>query len=294
MRTWMGTAMLLAGLVFSACGGSVVLEVDDGVYRALVPSPEQFAVDNARDIPGGFVELRHAGIDQIELLIEGDEVTFRLDGTDAITRQVVDRLEVTDSEGSGPFKAKKQVLVLGDQALTLDELVIDQPVIWPGSFDTSPIITIKSRNVEERGPTVSCGSDERCLLLTSGVDPLGRYEDANNPELNENPIASIEVTGDSVEFTLDTGRQVRIDRGRKSFTRACGLSETAMWDVPSETGLAMNDPVLVHTECPSTPGGAIGLIVIERAEIPVLAPLGTQTDGNWCMAGPDCLWFAPI
>ena len=293
LRTWMSSTVVLAGLALGACGGSVVVQVDDGVYGALVPSPEQLATVNARDIPGGFVELRDAGIDQIGLRIEGDEVTFQLDGSEAITRRIVDRLVVTDSEGSGPFKAKKQVLVLGDQALVLGDLVVDEPVIWPGTFEESPVITLKSRNLQERGPDVSCRSDERCLLLTSGDDPVGRYENINNPELDESPVASIEVAGEFVEFTLETGRQVRVDRGRESFTLACGLSETVMWEVPAEIGLDMDDPVLVHTVCPSTPGGSIGLIVIERAKIPVLAPLGIETDGNWCMAGPDCLWFAP-
>ena len=166
-------------------------------------------------------------------------------------------------------------------------------MIWPGSFEGSPIITIKSLNEEERGPAITCGSDENCLLLTSGVNPIGRYENVN-PAIDASPIASIQVTGESVEFTLETGGQVLIDRDGESFTRACGLSETAMWDVPSDIGLAMDDPVLVHTVCPSTAGGAIQLTIIERAKIPVLAPLGPMADGDWCMTGPDCLWFAPI
>jgi hypothetical protein len=286
-------ALVLLSLVFSACGGPVVYEVDDGVYGALVPSVEQFAVDGDQGIPGGFALLREAGINLVELALEDNAVTFRLDGRDVVTRSVVDHLIVRDREGSGPFKAEKELLVLDNGPLVLGGLSITEPVIWPGSFDVSPVITVKPRDPQERGPDVSCSADEKCLLLSAGADPTGRYEDVNNPELNENPIASIRVSDDFVEFTLDTGQQVQISRSDESLTRACGLSETAVWDVPAEIDLAMDDPVLLHTVCPSAPGGSIQLIVIERAEIPALAPLGTETDGEWCSPGPDCLWFAP-
>jgi len=293
LRAWIGAAVVLVSLVAGGCSTAIAV-VDDGAYKALVPSTEQFAVDGARDIPGGFAKLRDAGIDQIEVRIEGDVVTIGLDGTDTVTRQVVDRLELTDSEGSGPFKAKKEVLVLGDEILRLGGLQIDEPVIWPGSFDEDPVITIKPWDSEERGPVVSCRVDEDCLLLSSGVDPVGSYENANNPELGENPIALIEVSDESVEFTLETGQRIRISRRDETITRACGLSETAVWDVPAEIGLAMDDPVLVHTVCPSNPGGSIQLVIMERTEIPVLAPLGSETLGDWCLPGPACLGFAPI
>lgn len=286
------TAVLLS-LVVSACGRPVVYEVEDGLYGALVPSVEQFAADGARGLPGGFVLLREAGVNLVELVVESDEVTFRLDGGDVITRNVVERLVVRDSEGSGPFKAEKELLVLGRDPLVLGALSITEPVVWPGSFEGSPVITIKPRDPEERGPGVSCGADEPCLLLSAGADPSGRYEDMNNPELDENPVASIRVSEDFVEFTLDTGRQIRIDRSDESSVRSCGLSETSLWDVPDEVDLAMGDPVLLHTVCPTSPGGSIQLIIIERAAIPTLAPLGTQTDGEWCSAAADCLWFAP-
>jgi hypothetical protein len=293
VRKGAGLTLVLLSLVVSACGGPLVYEVDDGVYGALVPSVEQFAADSARGVPGGFALLRETGSNLVELSLEGDEVTFRLDGEDVVTRSVVDHLIVRDREGSGPFKAEKEVLVLGDDPLVLGGLSINEPVVWPGSFVGSPVITVKPRDPEERGPDVSCGADEKCLLLSAGDDPAGRYEDTNNPELNENPIASIRVSDDFVEFTLDTGQQVQISTSGKSWTRACGLSETSVWDIPTEIDLAMDDPVLIHTVCPSFPGSSIQLIIIERAEIPVLAPLSTETDGEWCSAGPDCLWFAP-
>lgn len=56
----------------------------------------------------------------------------------------------------------------------------------------------------------------------------------------------------------------------------------------------MDDPVLIHTVCPSTPGSATQLTIMERAEIPLLAPLGTASDGEWCVPDLDCLWFLPI
>ena len=231
----------------------------------------------ARDIPGGFAGLRSSGIDEIELRIQGDSVTLLIDGSEAASRPIIDRVELTDREGSGPFKGRRQVLVLGTEPLAMGDLVIDEPVIWPGSFDDSPVITLKPRDPEERGPDVRCGADEACLLLTSGADPNGSYENANNPELNENPIATIEVASTFIELTLDTGRQVRISRTDQSSTRACGLAETEVWDVPPEIDLAMDDPVLVHTVCPSTPGNAIQLTIIARTAIPTLAPLGSET-----------------
>lgn len=58
--------------------------------------------------------LREAGINQVELALEGDEVTFRRDERDVLTRSVADRITVRDREGSGPFKANKELLVLGN------------------------------------------------------------------------------------------------------------------------------------------------------------------------------------
>lgn len=294
MRRQMVLTLVLAGLLAGACGRPVVVQVDDSVdYEALVPSVDQFAVDGARDIPGGFAVLREAGFNQVELVFKGDQVTFRLDGKYVVTRRVVDRVVVRDREGSGPFKAEKEVLVLGEDTLVLGGLSIAEPVIWPGSFYENAVITIKPWDSEEAGPAVSCRGDEMCLLLSAGFDPNGRYEDANNPDLNENPIASIEVSDEIIEFTLDAGQQFQISRHDGSLTRACGLSQTGVWDVPTEVDLEMEDPVLVHTVCPTSPGGAIQLVILQRADIPVLARLGTEFEGEFCSAGPDCLVFAP-
>lgn len=285
-------AFLMATVAVAGCGSSVV-DVEDGLYRASVPSAEQFALDAEGVIPGGFAVLSDAGASTIEVLVEDDRVTFRLDGTDLATRQVVDRRRVSDEE-DWPFRAEVELLVLGNDALLVGGLVIEAPVIWSGSFDGSPIVTIKQHDPAERGLSVSCRSDESCLVLTAPVNPAGDYANANDPDLDESPVASVRVTDDFIEFTLGPERVVRTDRGQESAVGACGISETVMWDVPAEVGLTIDDPVLVHTECSLTPGASIQLIIMEREAVPVLAPLTAGSDGAWCTASPRCLWFAPI
>ncbi len=278
----------MAAVAVAGCGRAVV-DVENGLYRASVPSAEQFALDADGVIPGGFAVLRDAGASTIEVRIEDDQVTFRLDGTGLTTRQAVDRRRVSDKEGSGPFRAEKELLVLGSDALMVGGLVIEAPVIWPGSFDGSPIVTIKQHDPAERGPSVSCRSDESCLVLTAPVNPAGDYANVNDPDLDESPVASIRVTDELIEFTLEPKRVVRTDRGQESVIDACGISETVMWDVPAEVGLTIDDPVLVHTVCSLTPGASIQLIIMEREAVPVLAPLAAGSDGAWCAASPRCL-----
>ena len=282
----------MAALVAAGCGEGAVYVVAQGTYLSEVPSTEQFSLDVAGSLPGGAARLREQGNDNIEVDITAEQVVFRLDGIDTAALRVVDRIDITDREGSGPFKAKKEVLVLAD-TLVLGALVIDEPVIWPGSFDDSPVITIKQRTPGERGPDVSCRADEPCLLLSSGVDPAGSYADANNAELDENPIDSILINEQSIDVTLDTGNQVTIPVTSGSFTRACGLSESPSWGVPAQLGLAIDDPVLIHTLCPSTPGAAIQLAIMSRSAVPVLAPLEEAQGGEWCAPGPACLIFVP-
>ena len=284
---------LTVALLAAACG-AVVVDVQTGSYTALVPSAEQLESSAGQELPGGFAALRTAGVDTVELQIDNEEVTFLLDGSVAATRQITDRVQITDSEGSGPFKAEKEILVLGAAPLLLAGLTIAEPVVWPGSFDESPVVTLKGKDASERGPTVSCGPDESCLLLSSGVSPIGSYEDSNNPELGQNPIATIEVAEEAIEFLLDDGQVVSVDTatGRTS-TRGCGLAETSVWDVPEAVQLSMQDPVLIHTVCPSTPGEPIQLVIMERREVPLLVPFETAGDGSWCAASSTCLWFAP-
>jgi len=282
----------MTALVAASCGASAVYEVAEGTYSSQVPSEEQLRLDAEGSLPGGVAQLRDQGVDHIEVDITANQVTVRLDGTDTAAHRIVDRVDITDREGSGPLKASKQLLVLAD-TLVLGDLVINEPVIWPGSYEESPVITIKPRTPGERGPEVSCREDEPCLLLSSGIDPVGTYADANNPELNENPIESILIDEQSLDVTLDNGDHVTIPASSTSSTRACGLSENRVWDLPSELGLPIDDPVLIHTLCPTTPGAAIQLITMDRAAIPLLAPLTEAREGDWCTPGPDCLLFVP-
>jgi hypothetical protein len=284
-------ALLVAVAVVGGCGGAA--PVTEGSYESLVPSAEQIAVDVEGALPGGVVRLRDDGFERIGVEIGADQVTFVLDGAEVATHHIDERIAVTDDEGSGPFKAKRQVLVLSDGPLVLGSVRIDDPVIWPGSFEGSPVITITSRDPAERGPAISCRSDAACLVLSSGVDPTGSYADANDPELGENPIDTIEIDDSSVVLTLDGGDRIGLDIGAGTTTNACGLSETSLWDVPSEVGLGLDDPVLVHTLCSSTPGAAVQLVIMDRSAIPILAPLTEATEGEWCRAGVDCLLFVP-
>lgn len=286
-----GAALLLVLLLVAGCGTSAGYEVALGTYRSVVPSEEQLRLDTDGDLPGAFSALRSGGVEEVEVVIDTDEVVFRLDGVDTALLGIIDRVDITDSEGSGPFKATKQVLVLGDGPLVLGDLVIDDPVIWPWSFEGSPVITIKPRDPEERGPTISCRADESCLLVSSGVDPIGSYADANNPELDENPIDSIAIDDSVIDVTLDNGNHVILPVADGSFTRACGLSENPVWDLPAELGLPIDDPVLVHVLCPSTPGAGIQLEIMDRSALPILAPLTEATEGNWCVPSPQCLLF---
>jgi hypothetical protein len=286
-------AVLMGTALVGGCGGATVSEVTEGAYESLVPTAEQIAADVDGALPGGVVRLRDDGFGRIGVEIGTDQVTFVLDGTEVATHRIGERVAVTDDEGSGPFKAKRQVLVLSDGPLVLGGVRIDDPVIWPGSFEESPVITITSRDLDERGPAASCGADTACLLLSSGNDPTGSYADANDPESGENPIDTIEIDDSSVVLTLDDGDRVDLDIGTRTTTNACGLSETSAWDVPAALGLDLDDPVLVHTLCPSTPGAAIQLVIMDRSAIPILAPLTEAVEDDWCTPGVDCLLFVP-
>ena len=289
----LATALAALALVAGGCGSSSAGEVAIGTYGSLVPTIEQLDADVDGALPGGVAELRADDVELVEVVIDDEQVVIRLDGAVSATRTISERIAVTDSEGSGPFKGKKQILVLGDEPLVLGRLIIDEPVIWPGSFENSPVITLKPADPDERGPAISCDASEPCLLLSSGVDPAGRYEDANNPELDQNPVDFIEIGADVIEITLDGGEVIGIPVDSSSTTRACGLSESRVWDLPPELGLPIGDPVLIHTLCPSTPGAAIQLVIMDRSAVPVLAPLTEAREGDWCQPAADCLVFNP-
>lgn len=296
-RAIWGAAAVLLGAGAVGCAAPYLHAVDEGVYGALVPTAELWADRKSTEIPGGFAALSADGVGRVVVRIEGDTVTFELDGQTAVTRTVAEHRDIQDSEGSGPFKAETQALALGDEPLVLGSLRVSDPVIWyAGGYESTGVVAIKPWDPEERGPTVQCAAvDDQCLELPVGEmlvgDPIGDYTDMNDPGLAENPVTGIRVTAADVVYTLDTGEEVRSSREEESPVRACALWESAVWPVPAEVGVTFDDPVLVETSCPLPSGEAPSLTVMERAALPVLAPLAPQWGGQWCQPGPDCLWF---
>lgn len=288
--------MLLLGAGAAGCS-PYLHAVDDGVYGALVPTTEQWADENSEEIPGGFAALSADGVERVVVRIKGNTVTFELDGKTAVTRAVLERRNIQDSEGSGPFKAEAQALALGKEPLVLGSLRVSDPVIWyAAGYESTEVVAIKAWDPEERGPIVQCAAaNKQCLDLPVGEtlvgDPIGDYTDMNNPGAAENPLTGIRVTATDIVYTLDTGKEVRSNRQEQFLVRACALRESAVWPVPAEVGVAFDDPVLVETSCPLPSGDAPSLTVMERAALPVLAPLAPQRGGQWCQTGPDCLWF---
>jgi hypothetical protein len=289
-------AVLLLGAGAVGCG-PYLHAVDDGMYGALVPTTEQWADERSQEIPGGFAALRADGVERVMVRIEGETVTFELDRETAVTRTVVERRDIQDSEGSGPFKADTQVLALGAEPLALGSLRISDPVIWySGGYQSTEVIAIKPEDPEERGPIAQCAAkDEQCLELPVGRtlvgDPIGNYRDMGGHGAIQNPVTDIRVTATDVVYTLETGQEVRSSREQEPLIRACALWETAVWPVPAEVDVDFDDPVLVETDCPLPYGEAPSLNVMERTALPVLAPLAPPSGGEWCQPGPDCLWF---
>ncbi|MFD1846894.1 hypothetical protein [Arthrobacter flavus] len=294
--TWWVAVVLLLGAGTVGCG-AYLHAVDDGVYGALVPPSQQWADERSDEIPGGFAALSADGVQRVVVRIEGDAVTFEMDGETVVTRKVVERRDVQDSEGSGPFRADTQALYLGEEPLVLGSLRVSDPVIWfAGGYDSTEVIAIKPLDPDERGPIVQCAAaDEQCLQLPVGEmlvgDPIGDYTDMTDPDVAENPVTGIRVTATDIVYALDSGQEVRSSREEETLIRACGLWESAVWQVPAEVGLTFDDPVLVETNCPLPSGDAPRLTVMERAALPVLAPLAPQWGGEWCQPGPGCLWY---
>ena len=295
--TWGAAWVLLLGAGVAGCSGPYLHAVDDGVYGALVPTTEHWADESSEAIPGGFAALSADGVERVGVRIEGDTVTFELDGEIAVLRTVVERRNIQDEEGSGPLKAETQAIALGEEPLVLGSLRISDPVVWyAGGYESTGVVAIKPWDPDERGPVVQCAvADEQCLELPVGEtlvgDPTGDYTDMNDPGAAENPVTRILVTATDVVYTLDTGEEVRSSREGESVARACALLESAVWPVPADVGITFDDPVLVDTHCPLPFGEAPSLTVMERAALPVLAPLAPQWGGQWCQPGSDCLWF---
>ncbi len=288
--------MLLLGAGAAGCA-PYLHAVDDGAYGALVPTTEQWADERSEEIPGGFAALRADGAERVVVRIAGDTVTFELDGETAATRTVVESRDLQDREGSGPFKAETRVLDLGAEPLVLGSLRVSDPVIWySGGYESTEVIAIRPGDAAERGPIAPCtAADEHCLELPLGEirvgDPTGDYTDINEPGTAQNPVTRVRVTATDIVYALDSGEEVRSSREDESLVRACALRKSAMWPVPAEVGLALDDPVLVETSCPLPSGEAPSLTVMERGAVPVLAPLAPEGGGEWCRPGPECLWF---
>ncbi len=192
--TWLTCGAAAALLVGAAsCGGPYLHAVDDGTYGALIPTTEQWADAGSEAIPGGFAALSADGSERVVVRIEGDTVSFELDGETAATRTVVERRAISDREGSGPFKAETQVLALGDEPLILGSLSVSEPVIWyAGGYESTTVVAIKPWDPEERGPIVQCAAeDEQCLELPVGEtlvgNPIGEYTDMNEPGSDAEP-----------------------------------------------------------------------------------------------------------
>ncbi len=292
-RLTRGLALVVGlALIAVSCAGSAVVEVAPGTYVALVPSAEQFSADGTGAIPGGFRALAAGGISQVSLTVGPDTVIPTIDGSPGVPLPIEARTKVGDREGSGPLRGARRILVLGDRIFRLGSLVVDSPVIWPGSFTASPVVTLKPGDPTERGPVVSCRSDEPCLLLSLPPDPVGTYVDANDPDRYPNPLASIRITADRIEFIPDDGGTITAPADPRDWSTACGIAESPLWDVPAELLPRLDDPVLVWAPCPTDPGAAIRLVIMERGAIPILAL--TEDGSSWCEQGPRCLWFAPV
>lgn len=156
-----GAAAVL--LLAAGAGGCApyVDEIDDGVYGALVPTAEQWADPRSEGIPGGFAALSVDGAERLVVRIEGDTVTFELDGEATVTRTVRERRDIRDSEGSGPFRAETQALALGEEPLVLGSLRVSDPVIWSaGGGEDTRVVAIKPWDPVERGPIVPCAAGD--------------------------------------------------------------------------------------------------------------------------------------
>ncbi len=92
--TWRVVVVLLLGAGTASCGEPYLHAVDDGVYGALVPTAEQWADARSDAIPGGFAALRADGAERVAVRIEGDTVTFELDGEIAEIRTVMERRDI--------------------------------------------------------------------------------------------------------------------------------------------------------------------------------------------------------
>jgi hypothetical protein len=295
-------------LAATACSDTVVVDVADGVYTARVPTQDQLATDAAAGIPGTFGVLRDAGIDRIEVEIDGDEVALTAGG-ETVTRAVSDREHRRVSSAQSIFQSdfEVEVIHLGDDPLVLGPVTIDEPVLVPGDPEGAPVVVVKGFRTGGDEYDVTCEAGVPCLVLSALEPPTGRYRYLGGADpADTGPIPAIEFDGSSVMVELAAGDRIPMSQSR-STTAACGLSLTPVWEVPAAADLAMEDPVLVDSRCATAPGRDL-LTIMERDAIPTLAPAnmvrrGTQVPTTpqrdpvdrrtWCVPGPDCLLYGP-
>ncbi len=282
----LGCLVGVAVLGLTSCGGdTIIAEVDPGTYAARVPTSEQLTATGAAALPGSLGDLREAGIDRLEVEVADDEVRIAIDGETVATRAIAEREQALAQEGDEAFQSRIEAVILrlGGGALEIGGASFDQPAVVPGRATGTALVALRSWG-GETPIDLGCRGIEPCLLATSGSPPSGSYE-STAPDDAAGPVTSIEVSGEDLVLRLASGDSVEATRPNdpeRATTAACGITETAIWEVPGEAGLDMDDPVVVDTSCLGDAAGSY-LTLLERADIPVLAPWGNPV---WCDRGP--------
>lgn len=298
----LSSLLVVVAVILGSCGeDTLVARVEAGTYTARVPTEDQLADPGADALPGAFMELRRAGVDHVEITVGENEVEISADGAIVASRSVEETVQLLAQEPTSAFQSRieAEFVRLAGEPLEMPGLTIARPSVSPARANDPSVIALRAF---ERTPPVDLGCLDagECLLATTGISPAGEYRSV--PEgTSESPVTSIAVVGDTLELRLASGETVtavRPDDPDEATTPACGITETAMWEVPDETGLGMDDPVVVHTSCLGVASGSY-LTLIERSDIPVLAPWGNPV---WCDLGPidasaegtspDCWVFA--
>jgi hypothetical protein len=273
-------------IALTACGAdTIVTEVEPGTYTARVPTSDQLAAPGAGALPGSFADLREAGVDRLEVEVADDEVSIAIDGETVATRAIAERVQALAQEGDEAFQSRIEAVVLrlGGGALEIGGASFDQPAVVPGRATGSALVALRSWG-GETPVALGCLYTTPCLLATTGSEPSGSYE-STAPEDAAAPVTEIEVRGEDLELRLASGTSVEATRPadpERATTAACGITVTAIWEVPDEAGLGMDDPVVVDTSCLGEAAGSY-LTLMERADIPVLASWGNPV---WCERGP--------
>lgn len=280
----LGCLLALVLALASCADDTIVAEVDPGTYAARVPTSDQLAADTGA-VPASFGDLRASGIDHLEVEVDGDEVRIAVDGGTVATRAVSERVRALADEGDEAFRSRIEAVILrlDGGPLEIGGVSFDQPAVVPGRATGTALVALRSWG-GETPVDLGCLYTAPCLLATRGSPPSGSYESAA-PDDAAGPVTAIEVRGEDLDLRLASGASVEATRpadSERATTPACGITETAIWEVPGEAGLDMEDPVVVDTSCLGDTAGS-HLTIMERADIPVLAPWGNPV---WCDRGP--------